>query len=273
MASVADLTGEPLPAADAQPTLARLIDHWIYVFMAALFLVTVLVGFIPDSLFKVEMVKAGQRPPFPVVLHVHAVLMGSWLLLLLAQTSLVATGREALHQSLGIASMVLAPAIIITGFVLVPTMFHQVWYGIQNGPPAVQAQLRPVLGFVTNISLVQIGAGLLFAIFVTWGIMARRKDHGLHKRMMILAIAMPLAAAIDRITWLPSTMPANPLTTGLYPILWIMPMFLWDLARLGRVHRAYLIFFAFVLPVMAIQYLLWGTPLWTSFVPRLMGVA
>jgi uncharacterized membrane protein len=62
---------------------AHAIDRWIYVFMAAWFIVIVLVGFIPDAMMKVAMVKAGARPPFPMVLHLHAVLMGSFLLLLL----------------------------------------------------------------------------------------------------------------------------------------------------------------------------------------------
>jgi hypothetical protein len=63
--------------------LVRMIDRWIYVIMAALFIAIVLVGFIPDSLGKIAAVGAGQRPPFPLIMHVHAVLMGSFLLLVL----------------------------------------------------------------------------------------------------------------------------------------------------------------------------------------------
>lgn len=62
---------------------AHSIDRWIFVFTAVWFIAIVLVGFIPDSLMKVAAVQAAQRPPFPTVLHVHAVLMGSFLLLLL----------------------------------------------------------------------------------------------------------------------------------------------------------------------------------------------
>src|SRR6059058_4605095 len=88
------------------------IDRWIYVFMAAWFIVVVLVGFIPDAMMKVALVKAGARPPFPPILHVHAALMGSFLLLLLAQTWLMATGRKALHMQLGVVGMVLAAALV-----------------------------------------------------------------------------------------------------------------------------------------------------------------
>src|SRR3954451_21972541 len=97
---------------------AGFIDRWIYVFTAASFIVIVLTGFIPDSIAKVAAVQSGQRPPFPLVLHMHAVLMASFLLLLLAQTTLMATGRGEWHRRLGIAAFVLAPAIVVVGFVL-----------------------------------------------------------------------------------------------------------------------------------------------------------
>src|SRR3954468_10204529 len=80
---------------------AGFVDRWIFVFTAASFVVITLTGFIPDSMMKVGMVKAGARPPFPPALHVHAVLMGTFLLLLLAQTWLMAMGRKALHMQIG----------------------------------------------------------------------------------------------------------------------------------------------------------------------------
>ena len=104
--------------------------------MAAWFIVIVLAGFIPDSIEKVAAVKAGQRPPFPPILHVHAVLMGSFLLLLLAQSVMMATGRCALHKQVGIAAFVLVPALVVVGFILAPTIYHQVWGGAHFGPPA-----------------------------------------------------------------------------------------------------------------------------------------
>jgi hypothetical protein len=81
---------------DARQMVWQQLDRWIFVFMAAFILATVLVGFVPASLGKIAAVEAGQRAPFPPVLHVHAVLMGSWVLLLLAQASLVAGRRGAM---------------------------------------------------------------------------------------------------------------------------------------------------------------------------------
>src|SRR5690348_7833571 len=81
---------------------ANVIDRWIYVFTAASLIAIVLAGFVPDSLSKIAAIQAGQRPPFPLVLHVHAVLMGCFLLLLLGQTILMATGKRSGHMQLGI---------------------------------------------------------------------------------------------------------------------------------------------------------------------------
>ena len=124
---------------------AHAVDRWIFVFMAGWFVAIVLAGFIPDSLTKIEMVRTGQRPPFPLVLHMHAVLMGAFLMLLLAQTTLMATGRQARHMQLGIAGMVTAVAIVIVGFVLVPTIYHQVWNGALAAPEVAREQMQEVV--------------------------------------------------------------------------------------------------------------------------------
>ena len=274
MATVAGrfVEGDRAPDVLSGTPRAHAIDRWIYVFMAAWFIVIVLVGFIPDAMMKVAMVKAGARPPFPMILHVHAVLMGSFLLLLLAQTWLMATGRKALHMQLGLVGMVLAAALVVAGFLLAPTMYYQVWGGANFGPPAVRQALAPVLPLVENILLLQMAAGFMFAVFITVGLTARRRDAGLHKRMVVLAIAVPLGAAIDRMTWLPTTMPASPVANYLYVLLAVAPMFVWDVIRNRRVHEAYRIWFPiFVVVVTAIS-LLWDKPYWHATAKAIMRV-
>ena len=274
MATIADqLGGRPArPDYLSGTPRAHAIDRWIYVFMAAWFIVIVLVGFIPDAMMKVAMVKAGARPPFPAVMHVHAVLMGSFLLLLLAQTWLMATGRRALHMQLGVLGMVLAAALVVVGFILAPTMYYQVWGGANFGPPPVRQALAPVLPMLENILLLQIAAGFMFALFITIALRARGRDAGLHKRMVILAIAVPLAAAIDRMDWLPSTMPANPLATDFYILLAISPLFVWDVIRNRRVHEAYWIWLPVFVAVSATVDLLWDKPWWHATAKAILRV-
>ena len=251
---------------------AHAVDRWIYVFTAASFIVIVLAGFIPSSLGKIAAVQAGTRPPFPLVLHLHAILMGSFLLLLLAQTTLVATGRCALHRRLGLLAMVLAPALVVVGVLLVPGSYRGVWNAAQVAPPGAREQLELLLPRLDNIMLLQLRVGLLFPLLLWIGLRARGKEAGLHKRMMILAPAMALAAGIDRIPWLPTTLPASPLAPDLYTLLAVSPMLAWDVVRNRSVHKAYWVWLAVSLPVTVAVHLLWDTPWWHSAAPRLMGV-
>jgi hypothetical protein len=248
-------------------------DRWIYVFMAALFIVTVFAGFIPDSIGKLGAVAAGKRPPFPMILHIHSVLMGSWLLLLLAQAVLMATGRAGFHKQLGMLGMVLAPAMVIVGFILIPTMDGQIVEGIRHGPPPVVVELRNILPIVLDIMLIQIRAGLVFVVLVGIALAMRRADPEVHKRLMFLATAAPLPAATDRITWLPSTMPGSALTVELWPLVVLAPLFFWDLYRQKRIHRAYWIWLAATIVPATAMHLLWGSDWWFRTALGLLGAS
>jgi len=251
---------------------AGFVDRWIFVGMAAWFIFVVLVGFIPDAIGKVQAVQAGLRPPFPIVLHMHAVAMGAFLLLLLTQTVMVATGREVLHRQLGIAAFVLVPVLVVVGIVLAPTMYYQTWDALQTAPPEARPALQQVLGIREDILLLQISAGVLFAIFISIALSARVKNSGLHKRMMFLATAVPLAASIDRMDWLPSSLPANPWATDLWIIVALAPMLVWDIVRNRKVHEAYWIWLAIYVPACLAIDFLWDKPAWHVMARHILRV-
>lgn len=251
---------------------AQALDRWIFTLTAGLYIVITLVGFIPDSLQKLEMVRTGQRAPFPPILHFHAILMGSFLLTLFAQTWLVANGRTDLHRRIGPAAGVLAGALVAVGFLLAPTMYHQTHDFVRAAPPAVQTAMAPRLLMLDNILLFQIRIGVLFALFIALGLHARGRYDGFHKRMMILAPAAALPAAFDRMEWLPSTLPGSPLSADLYPLLAIAPMFAWDVIRNHRVHESWLVFAAAYLPACVLTHWAWDQPWWHSAARSLMGI-
>ena len=252
---------------------AHSVDRWIYVFTAASFVVIVLAGFVPTSHAKIAAVQAGERPPFPLLMHLHALLMGSFLLLLLAQTTLVAIGRCDLHRRLGLLSMVIAPALVVVGFLLIRLNFDSLWNALQAAPPgAARDKLETGLEITNNIKLLQMRIGIVFPLFLVIALRARGKDAGLHKRMMILATAMTLPAGIDRIPWLPATFPDSALSADFYTLLAISPMFVWDVVRNRSVHRAYWIWLGVNIPFAIAVHGLWGTDAWQSFVPKMMGV-
>jgi len=257
------------------PTGSKLVlldmDRWMFVFMASLLFITVLTGFIPSSIEKVAAVQAGERAPFLSVLHVHAVLMGAWITLLLTQASLVASKHGAIHKKLGMTSMVLAPAMVVTGFLLVPANFGLVWSLDPNLVPGnVIAEAK---AGVSNIALAQIRIGVLFPIMVGLALYFRKSDPDTHKRLMILATVLPMPAAVDRITWLPHTLPGSPLSPDLYILLLISPLFVYDLLRQKKVHRAYVYWAAGFIPTSIVVHMLWSSPWWMSTAPKLMGVA
>lgn len=262
------------PTADALlgTPRAHSIDRWIFVGMAVWFIAITLTGFIPDSLMKIEMVRAGLRPPFPLVLHMHAVLMGSFLLFLLSQTWLVATGRCALHRKVGPIGGLLAVALVIVGFVLVPTIYWSVWDAANFGPPQVAEAMRARLPRLDNIMLLQFRIGFLFSVLLAIGLMARQRDSGFHKRMMIIAPATALPAAFDRITWIPHTLPESPLSPDLYVLFAIAPMFVWDVLRNRRVHRAYLVFLGVALIPTLFVHVAWDTAWWHQTAAAIMRV-
>jgi hypothetical protein len=235
--------------------LARLADRWIYVFMAGLFLVTAVVGFAPRS----AAILAGERPNPPLVVHIHAALMVSWLVLLLAQTTLAATGRGRLHRTLGLASVALAPAVVAAMIAITIWRFGE------------RVELGQMMAGA-NILLAQGRSIFCFSLFYAWAILVRGRDSETHKRMMILATLTLLTAAITRITWLPTTMPASYDAVHGYMLLLLVPALAYDIARRGRPHAAYLIGLGLLLPWMIATRLLWDSPWWLATAPRLMGV-
>jgi hypothetical protein len=257
----------------APPLTARVAERHVFIFMAALFVVLTLAGFVPSSLAKIHAVQAGQRPPFPVELHVHAAMMGAWLLLLLTQSALAASGRAALHRILGIAGALLLPAIVISGVLLIAVTWKGLWGpGSAAMPAAALAETRT---FVTNILLLQARSLLVFPAFVIWALCVRRTDADSHKRLMILGTAVPLAAGLDRLTtalgW--TTMPASPLALDVYMLASVLPLLIWDLLRQRRIHATARLWLAVNLPLAAATNLLWNSDWWLAAAPRLLGVA
>jgi hypothetical protein len=249
---------------------ARVADRWIYVFMAALFVLTALVGFIPDSIGLLATVEAGQRPPLPPVLHAHAVLMATWLTLLLTQTTLMATGRGARHRKLGLVAVVLVPLMV---FMMVGVTMSG-WSRFASIPPGAlpPEALAGTKAFLSNLLMEQIRTVVLFPVLIAWALLVRKKDPETHKRLMILATLLPLPAAIDRMTWLPGTLPDSPSSVHLYSLLWLMPALIYDVARRGRIHRAYVIGIALNLPFVVASHALWSSPWWLATAPALMGL-
>jgi hypothetical protein len=247
-------------------------DRWIYAGIAALFFVTALVGFIPSSLDKMASVQAGQRPAFPLLVHAHAVLMGSWLALLVVQSVLVASGKTGFHRRLGMVAFWHVPVLVL----LMILMTRYGWESVLHTPPSAMPPeaLAGLKAFFANLLLGQVAVIVLFPVFVFWALRVRRTDPESHKRLMLFATLLPLLAAVDRATgrWGVSSAPMSGDSLYAWALVLMLPALAHDLIRLGRIHRAHLACLAALAAVFTASHFLWGSPTWQATAPRIMGL-
>ena len=226
-----------------------------YAGMAWLLVVVAVAGFMPRSLAIIN----GTMPMPPLVVHLHAAVMTSWVALLAVQATLSLTGRMDLHRKWGLASLVVGPLVMI--MLLAITIARQ---NAAAGTPA-----GPI---VNNILIVQIRSIVLFPIFFVWALRTRRTDPQTHKRAMLLATLMLLDAAIARMSWLPyNHFPREYLAIHLYLLLLLVPALVHDLIRLRRIHRAWVWGLALTLPWVVATEFAWGSDWWETFGPKLVG--
>jgi hypothetical protein len=252
-------------------SLAGFADRWIWTFMAALFFVTVLVGFVPTSILKLEAVSNGVRPPLPGFMHFHAVVMGLWITLLLAQSSLMATDKRSLHMKLGMVSVVLIPAVTIGMVGVAAANFTQLVTAAPGLiPEDVLTQRRISL---SNLLLAQSRMVFLFSVLTFWAVLVRKEDPETHKRLMFIATVPPLSAAIDRMGWLREVVPIDgPMYMDVTQLIWLSPLLIYDLWRRGSIHKAYVIGIAVNLPFIVFRYVARGTDWWLEIAPKILGI-
>jgi uncharacterized membrane protein len=140
----------------------------------------------------------------PVLIHAHAIVTTSWLVLLVAQTTLVAAGRTDLHRRLGIAGSGIALLLVVLGIMTAIKGAREGW---NPGGPFADSR-----GFL----VVTLGDILLFASFVSAGFYFRR-DRETHKRLMVLGTLAGLMW--PAITRMPYIAPRPPRMFGILLLL------------------------------------------------------
>ncbi len=162
-------------------------------------------------------------PALTPLQHVHGFLFTCWVLLFIAQSSLIAANRTDVHRRLGVVGGALAAAMLVVGAMASLAMIRR---GIP--PPGIPSALE--------FLVVPVGDLLLFAAFVGLGLYYRQRPDT-HKRFMLLATIDLLGAAVAR---LPYVLGTGPLVFYLLTDLFIAAGWLYDLKARGRVHPAFL---------------------------------
>jgi len=126
-------------------------------------------------------------PPLSALLHIHGAVMTGWVVLLVAQTSLIAAHRVQWHRRLGVFGAVWAALVVLVGSI---TTLHAAAREVRGHTDFAAAQVT-----ITSLDLLQM---LSFAGFVAIAIWQRhRPDY--HKRLMLLTIACMLPDALARL--------------------------------------------------------------------------
>lgn len=186
----------------------------------------------------------------PAMAFVHGAFVLAWLLLFLAQSSLVQTGRAARHRVLGWTSVAIVPGVMVTTFAM-----------------GVLAMRRDVAagGGDTAISLVlgTLSSPLIFAALVV-GALAMRRRPDYHKRLMFLAMVAVMWPAFFRFRHYFPSVPRPEIWFAIV-LAQVVPVgiaMLHDKLTLGRVHVVYRTVGLAVLAEAAVETLLFDSPGW-----------
>lgn len=153
------------------PNIQRAEDRF-FVMMAITFIVLSISGFGPALVNT-----ASRIAPLTIAVGAHAAIFSAWLLLFLAQSCLVATGRFGLHRRLGYAGVLLAATMVGTGFFTSISMAQR-GYDLSGD---LHAATDPLF-----VLVFQLGDLVVFGVLVIIAL-AYRCHTAVHKRLILFA--------------------------------------------------------------------------------------
>ena len=155
-------------------------ERAFFFYMALACLVTVLVGF--GQFFAI----GASSFDAPWWVHLHAVTMGTWVLLFVAQNTLVFRGNVAAHRTLGAFGAAWSVWVFALGMVVT------VW--------DIQTHRVPPF-FRPNYFLVMDWLNMLAFAALAWAAIRLRDRSDWHKRLMLGAMIQLISVAIGRIVF------------------------------------------------------------------------
>ena len=163
-----------------RPTALAALDRRFYVGMALAIVATVFAGFGPTF----YLARFYDARPLPPLIVLHGLLFSGWILLLLAQASLVALKRTDWHRRLGFGGVALAATLLPVGALAAIASARRGF---------APAGLDPL-----TFMAVPFGSLVLFAGFFAAAIASRHRPER-HKRLALLATIAILTPAIARL--------------------------------------------------------------------------
>lgn len=181
-------------------------------------LVTAFAAFAPSYYLKGVTHAPALRP----LVHLHGAVFSAWLVLLLAQSALVAARRVDLHRRLGIAGALLAAGMVPLG---IATAVDAARHGASKGG------LDPLVFLIFPL-----GQIILFGLFIGAALWNRACPE-VHRRLILVATACLMTPAIARFP----VVGEHPIVCLALSTLFIVAGIVHDWRSNRRVHRAYVV--------------------------------
>lgn len=234
-------------------------DHRAIPSMVLLIWAAILTGFAVDMVRKFN----AHQLHYPWLIHAHAIIYVGWLVVLAVQVTLIRTGRQELHRSIGRIAVVLIPVTALFGLAAM-----------------ISRKLAPIV--VSNDNLAFMGVQITNVIGMTTLLTAGyllRGTAAAHKRLMIMGTIMVTETGFNRIFHDPVR---SQLGDGVGPflvetyagtILLMLAVGAYDLSTRRRLHPAYVAAFAFMLSLQLLSSWLYQESFWVAWMKQLTGHA
>lgn len=246
----------------------RMLVGKFYITMAGIFVAIAFGGFFGTYWLQIARGTFTGSP----LLHLHGLLFSLWTLFFLSQATLMANRKVRLHRAWGLLGISLATAMLFTGMMVAIEGLHA-RIDAGYGDAARAFTIVPVSGI------------LLFAGMVAAAIANLRRPEW-HKRLMLVATAGILQAAIARFFFLAATGGGGPgMRPGLGPPLpientmaagflvaaLVVAAIVHDWRSRGRVHPAYWWGFGALMAVYVLRPVVGYSDAWYRFTDFLLA--
>jgi hypothetical protein len=226
----------------------RRFENLFFCTIAFVILLSVFIGF-ARTYYLAGVFKA----PLPnLLIHVHGAAFSLWILLLIAQTSLVATDRVDVHRHLGVAGFSLACLMVILGPLAATDFLRR---QIASGGPAMEFSARAFYAIpLSDIFLFTI---LIFFAF------RNRSNPPAHKRLILIATITLLDAAFARWPFSHTWWNLHIAQACSYPLL--LSIIAFDLWSTRKIHPATLWPSISLVLLQQLRFPLGRTAVWQAF--------
>lgn len=246
-------------ASQVRPLTERRFFTWMAVTLAA----ATFAGF--ARTYYLSALQVAPTPVLTPTVHIHGALSTAWILVLLAQTRLIAYGRRDIHRLLGIAGAAVGIAAFVTGIFVAINSERRVHTAANAGT------LQDPYVFLI-FPFASVG---LFALFATLGVLKRHRPES-HKRFMLLATISLIVPALARIVTQTASGMGLVGVPGVVGAMLLLNVFLLaivvhDVHTRGRLHPVTLWGGAVLVLSEPLRFLIGFSAPWQAFARTLMG--